>query len=147
MTPFQKVVDSLDFQFKRLDFIVEETENFAFENIDYDDRQVIKTLDSLCYRFAKIQDIMGQKLFPTILKLLGEYQNNMAQIDMVHRLERLELITHSFLWQELIMLRNRITHDYPQNKSEISQNLQQAIKAYKTMKQIYSNIKQRGQNV
>ncbi len=35
-----------------------------------------ETIDAFIFRFSKMQDVMGEKLFPAILNVLGEEYRN-----------------------------------------------------------------------
>jgi len=80
---------------------------------DLDDTEVVKTIDSFIYRFTKIQDKMGEKLFPAILNEFQEYKPNMPLIDVLNKLEKFELIDNVDMWIDFRKLRNNLTHDYP----------------------------------
>jgi len=55
-------------------------------------KQEVQALDQYLFRFSKLQDTMGDKLFKLIV---AQYQQNTEQltfIDMLNKLERLEYI-------------------------------------------------------
>ena len=58
----------------------------------YKNKERIKTIDAFIFRFIKLQDFMGDKLFKALIKRLGEFQDNMSLIDVLDKLEKLELI-------------------------------------------------------
>ncbi len=57
-------------------------------------------LDQYLYRFAKLQDAMGERLFLTSLSLLGETFGDRPFIDALNRLEALKLIPSRGWWQQ-----------------------------------------------
>ena len=67
----------------------------------------------LVSRFAKLQDFMGHKLFDLLLQQEQEYDQNLSLLDKLHKLERLGIISHSTLWQDMRQMRNHATHEYP----------------------------------
>jgi len=75
-------------------------------------------LDQLLYRFAKLQDAMGERVLVDGLCLLGEDFQGKPFIDALNRLEALELIPSRVWWQELRELRNQIAHEYPDRRAE-----------------------------
>jgi len=81
-----------------------------FENLTDDD---ITYLDQLIYRFMKLQDAMGEKLFPLTLSLLGEQVESKPFIDILNRLEKLNLIPSRIEWSVWRELRNDLAHEYP----------------------------------
>ena len=72
-------------------------------------------LDQLIFRFAKLQDSMGGKLFPAILENLGEETKGLPFIDRLGKLEELEIISSAEDWMLLRETRNVVTHEYPFN--------------------------------
>lgn len=62
----------------------------------------ITLIDQMVYRFTKLQDTMGSKLFPQTLKSLGEDYSYKPFLDILNRLEKLGLISDHKQW---IMMR------------------------------------------
>ena len=77
---------------------------------DFNDTEKVKTIDSFIYRFIKIQDRMGEKLFPAVLQALMEYEESMPFIDILNRLEKLKLLPSADEWIDFRNLRNTLTH-------------------------------------
>ena len=75
-------------------------------------------LDQYLYRFAKLQDAMGERLFLTGLSLLGEEYANRPFIDALNRLETLAWISSREWWQQQREYRNQIAHEYPERRVE-----------------------------
>jgi hypothetical protein len=75
-------------------------------------------IDQLIFRFLKLQDTMGDKLFPSFLELIGEESKRMTFIDKLNRLEELELL-YKNEWMELRKDRNEIAHEYSFNQDEV----------------------------
>ncbi len=71
-------------------------------------------LDQFIFRFTKLQNTMGEKLFHTLLQLLEEDYSNKPFIDTLNRLEKLELISTD-KWLLLRQVRNNISHEYENN--------------------------------
>ncbi len=78
-------------------------------------------LELMTNRFAKLQDAIGAKVFPSLLKLLQEYQPEESFLDRLHKLERLNIIESTVLWNRFCEVCNSIAHDYPET-SEITVN-------------------------
>ncbi len=93
-----------------------------------EDPEKVETIDSFIFRFSKLQDSIGQKLFPLTLEFLGEEVRSKPFIDILNRLEQLELIESAEKWKELRELRNPLTHTYPWEKEELIENLKLALK-------------------
>lgn len=75
-------------------------------------------LDQFLYRFSKLQDAMGERLFVDGLLLLGEDFRDKPFIDALNRLEALALIPGRAWWQEVRELRNQVAHEYPDRRDE-----------------------------
>lgn len=73
-------------------------------------------LETLIYRFSKLQDFIGTKLIDAFLIKKGEYLESMSMIDKVNKLERLQVIDSAENWHKLRQLRNHIAHEYPDHQ-------------------------------
>jgi hypothetical protein len=72
-----------------------------------------KRIDLLLFRYMRLQDALGGRLFPALLEAGSEEPVESAFIDKLHALERLGVIDSSEAWMELRALRNQMAHDYP----------------------------------
>lgn len=106
-----------------------------FENFEK-----IKTMDSFIYRFIKLQDMMGDKLFRVFLDKFGEYKDNMSLVDVLDRLEKLEIIDDGSKWMEYRKIRNRLTHEYPNNEAEVIEGIKVAMDIFDDIECIFLNI-------
>lgn len=75
-------------------------------------------IDQLIYRFSKLQDIMGRRVFIEILQMLSEETDGLPFIDILNKLEKLKIIDSSKTWLRLRQARNTVTHEYPTMISE-----------------------------
>jgi len=87
------------------------------EYINFDDI-TMSFIDQMIFRFSKLQDTMGDKLFPSLLELMGEEVKNKSFIDRLNRLEELEILSKDE-WMELRKDRNEIAHEYSFNLDEV----------------------------
>jgi hypothetical protein len=78
------------------------------------DREKMRILDQILFRFTKLQDAMGSRLVPATLDALSEPFEEWPMIDRLNRLERLGYIRVDdwLRWRET---RNRLAHEYPEN--------------------------------
>ena len=90
----------------------------------------IAWLDMLTTRLGKLQDIIGSKIFPLILDILGE--NDLSLTDRLNKLEKLHIIQNAHWWMELREIRNQITLDYPDSYDLLSTHLFPYAKALLT---------------
>ena len=83
----------------------------------------ISILDQMLFRFTKLQDTLGERVFPLILELANEPVKKMSFIDRLNRLEELEVLDKSE-WVSLRANRNEIAHEYSYNEEDIVENIQ-----------------------
>jgi len=76
------------------------------------DRDKVRLVDQLLFRFIKLQDAVGERLVPATLAVLNEPFQDWAMRDRLNRLEKLGYLdVDSWLaWREV---RNRLAHEYP----------------------------------
>ena len=96
-------------------------------------------IDQMVYRFSKLQDTMGEKIFPSLLTLLGESVKNKPFIDRLNRLEELELLEMQ-TWMHLRKVRNDISLEYSFNLQEVVDNLNDIFTLSETLIEIYEEI-------
>ncbi|RZD17334.1 MAG: hypothetical protein EVJ46_03645 [Candidatus Acididesulfobacter guangdongensis] len=91
-----------------------------FGSLSEDDKEHI---DQLIFRYSKLQDSMGEKLFPSILKNLKEDYEHKPLRDIIDRLEKLEIIERADDWEELRKSRNFLSHEYSTEENELVINI------------------------
>jgi uncharacterized protein with HEPN domain len=106
----------------------------------FEDFEKIKTIDTFIYRFIKLQDIIGEKLFKVFLDEIGEYKDNMSLLDIVDKLEKFEIIHSAYSWMEYRKLRNKLTHEYPNNEEDVIDGIILAMDAFSKIECIVENI-------
>ena len=117
-------------------------EFFPLDEVGYENLSPtqISYCDQLIYRFSKLQDTIGNKLFRNILEGLGENHEEMAFIDVLSRLEKLQIIESQVEWLQLRELRNSVTHEYPFNSDEIIEGLNTLIDKSEYLSEIWQKI-------
>jgi len=75
----------------------------------------VSFLDQMIYRFSKLQDTIGNRVFKTLLDFLGEESETMAFKDILLRLEKLRILPSANEWLELREIRNLVSHEYPED--------------------------------
>lgn len=126
--------------FNRAKDNVEDIKKFPVNITIYEDKEKIKTIDAFIFRFIKLQDFMGDKLFKDILKIVGEYKDNMSLIDILDKLEKLEIIKDADHWINYRAIRNKLTHEYPDNQEEVIEGINLAIIYFEEISQVLNNI-------
>lgn len=97
-------------------------------------------IDQMIFRFTKLQDTIGEKIFPGILELLGEDIKSKSFIDRLNRLEELELVNKN-QWLRLRKDRNEIAHEYSFNQEEVIDSINLIYDLSEEIFAIYHKIK------
>jgi len=91
-----------------------------FDLLNEDDKEHI---DQLIFRYTKLQDAIGERVFPYILKNLKEDIERKSFRDLLNRLEKLEIIESADMWDELRKGRNILSHEYSSKENELVDNI------------------------
>jgi len=102
----------------------------------------VQALDQFLFRFAKLQDAMGQKLFKNILLYLGESIEGKPFIDILNLMEKLYLIDNITAWRELREDRNELAHNYEDEPEIMSATINNLYNKKGILKDIYLKIKE-----
>lgn len=113
---------------------------FTPERLAQIDSATLRVLDQFNIRFAKLQDVIGSKIFPAVLEKLAENPRSMAFIDRLSRLETLGFIASADVWLELREQRNRLSHDYPDNPAILASELNAALEAASVLLLYWHNL-------
>lgn len=100
------------------------------------DKHKRRLLDQFAYRYTRLQDDMGMRLFPAALKALAEDVAAMPVLDRLNRLEQLGWLPSAEEWQELRRIRNEFTHEYPEPAENRRERLELALQSAKRLPQI-----------
>ncbi|MDM7274250.1 hypothetical protein [Sulfurihydrogenibium azorense] len=143
MKDIRIVLQEIDKHKERLEYAKSKIEKWQLTQEILDDPEIVETIDSFIFRFSKMQDSMGEKLFPLILETLGEETRNKPFIDILNKLEKLEFIPSADEWKKLRNLRNSLTHTYPWEKEILLEEIKEALKYSDEMVKIYIQIKEK----
>jgi len=91
-------------------------------NIEYSEM-----LDAFVSRFGRLQDTLGDKLLPALLRVGLEPTG--SQLDNLLRAEKIGWIESSEQWVEIRTLRNRLVHEYMDSAENLLQALNTALKS------------------
>ena len=97
-------------------------------------------IDQLNFRFSKLQDTMGESIFRFILIMSKENIKKMTFIDILNRLEELEILNKNE-WLELREIRNEIAHEYSFNQEEVVDNINMIYHQTDKLVDIYKMVK------
>ena len=106
----------------------------------FENNEKRRVVDSFIFRFTKIQDLIGEKLFKEILDKVGEFRRNMSFTDILDKAEKLEIIDSADKWSNFRELRNSLSHEYPSNEAEIIKDIKLALDYFMDISRAYENI-------
>ena len=102
----------------------------------------VEPIDQFLFRFAKLQDVVGQKLFKTVLIFLDEDIEGKPFIDILNLMEKLGLLESAYTWRELRDDRNELAHNYEDDSEAMSETINKLYEKKDLLIEIYQNIKQ-----
>lgn len=85
------------------------------------DVDLAERVEAFVGRFGRLQDTLGDKLLPVLLKALGE--KTASAIDNLDRAERLGIIRSADDWMTIRELRNQMVHEYVEDLAVLSNAL------------------------
>ena len=105
---------------------------------DYD----IKNIDQYLFRFSKLQDTIGNKLFKAVV---GNYVENIEELtflDILNKLEKIGIIDSAEEWNLLRTIRNDISHQYDDSPAQMAEALNNILAQKDVIIEIYHNLKE-----
>lgn len=141
----EKVFYECDKHILRINSAVKKMSNFMpldkdrYENLTDEE---VEPIDQFLFRFAKLQDAMGQKLFKTVLIFLDEDVEGKPFIDILNLMEKLSLLESAYIWRELRDDRNELAHNYEDEPEAMSETINKLYEKKDILIDIYQNIKQ-----
>ena len=102
----------------------------------------IGNIDQLVFRFTKLQDELGNNTFRFLLDVLKEDHIGKPFRDILHTLERLQIIDSSDTWLSLRELRNDLAHEYPTMIDETIDKLNYLVLQLPLIENILKTIEQ-----
>jgi len=110
--------------------------------IDFNDIHTRRLINSFLFTFSKLQDLIGAKLFKDVLYELKEIETkHIPMLDVLHKLEQLNMIENASHWDILREIRNELTHEYELSYENRIENIKKAIWGYEELLKTYNNIK------
>jgi len=101
----------------------------------------VKNIDQFLFRFSKMKDTIGDKIFKIILEDYNPDFQKLSFLDFLHELEKREIIASAQDWIILRKVRNNIAHQYDDEPEEMSQAINDIFAQFITLKQIFENLK------
>lgn len=108
-----------------------------YENLENEE---VIYIDQFLYRFAKLQDAIGQKLIKSLYEVLGEGAENNSFRDVFDKLEQIGIIENYEEWNSLREIRNELSHEYGDDIKESATKLNMIYKMDKTLIKYFNDI-------
>ncbi len=102
------------------------------------EEELSERLEAFVSRFGRMQDTLGDKLLPSLLRLLVE--NPGSVLDNLNRAEKLGLLTSVVDWRNARNLRNQLIHEYMDDAEEFALALTNAHAAVHLLVSAYNAI-------
>lgn len=130
---------------ERVQIAVSELERFDLLPLDLGslreiekNNQLMAFTDQLIYRFSKLQDAMGAKLFKALLLYKGE-NTEAPFLDILNRLEKINVLNVEE-WFEYRDLRNEISHNYDNKEITVIAVINAIYRSRERLNTILANI-------
>lgn len=88
------------------------------------EEDLAERLDAFVSRFGRMQDTLGDKLIPSLLRLLAEKPG--SALDNLNRAEKLGLLSSVVEWLDVRNLRNKLIHEYMVDAEDFAMALNRA---------------------
>jgi len=122
---------------KHIELIEESLEVLKTPIVDYESLSQLEkfALNALIFRFSKLQDLIGAKIFRSFLEYSGFSTEGVSYFDILKEMEK-EGIIDIDSWSELRELRNTIAHEYPEENDEMVESINLFIDRSHTLVEI-----------
>ena len=98
----------------------------------------ITLIDTLIYRFSKLQDLLGEKIFRTIIILDKEKAEAMR--DVINKMEKKYIIESTVTWDAIRKVRNDVVHQYVPKGKKAAETLNNIVFYTPDLLEILVNI-------
>jgi len=92
-------------------------------------------IDAFVARFGRLQDHLGDKLTPELLRQMLETPKTV--LDNLNKMEKLGLLSSMMDWAEARNLRNRLVHEYVDSSKEFAEAINRALELVPLLVQTY----------
>ena len=100
----------------------------------------VEHIDQYLFRFAKLQDAIGKRFFKAIFVSLEEDIEDISFIDLLNRLEKLNILDSTEQWLELRKIRNVLSHTYEDEPEEMSIAINDIFDKKEAIEKIYKQL-------
>lgn len=120
---------------------MDEDQPLTEQKLKDDANDIVGKIDQLIYRFTKLQDSMGTRLYPSLYTILEENNKIIPFLDILNRLEKLDIIPSVSDWQFFRNLRNNLAHDYPESVGKTIETLNLLITEVEKLMSMFNQAK------
>lgn len=144
---YNKLTETLaicDLHYSRMEFVYGSIQKYfplTETNFGQISQIEMALFDQLIYRFSKLQDSMGSRLFKQLLEALEEEISGLPFIDILYKLEKLNLLDNAKDWIILRQTRNTVSHEYPFYKEVQIEELNLLPEEIDRLKNIWIKLK------
>lgn len=145
----QKYFNECDKHLQRIDEAYSDIKEFIpltvqkYQNLD---KNEVQAIDQYLYRFSKLQDTIGQKIFKMIIEIYEMQSEILPFIDILNKLEKLDFLDNKKEWLNLREKRNKIAHQYDDEPYEMTEAINDILNQKEILKSIYLKIKQKSES-
>ncbi|SFC37402.1 hypothetical protein SAMN05660443_2402 [Marinospirillum celere] len=107
------------------------------DNLEQDPELALK-IEAFTSRFCRLQDTLGDKLLPALLKALGEPAQ--ALLINLNKAEKYGWLDSAETWMQLRQLRNQMIHEYIEDTSTLLAALTTAAEKQKELNRFADNL-------
>ena len=106
----------------------------------------VQDIDQYLYRFSKLQDTLGQKIFKLVLNIYEPSQESIPFLDLLNKLEKLNFLDNTKEWINLRDKRNKIAHQYDDEPFEMTQAINDILNQKDILKSVYMKVKKQSES-
>jgi hypothetical protein len=144
LNKIQKTIQECLLHEKRMDYALSKMQRglpLTEESYGCLQEEQIQALDQFLYRFSKMQDAIGQRLYPAVLEFLEEPFKEMSFLDRLNRLEQLHVIESKENWLMLRNIRNSLAHEYEDDPLKMCQAINQVHQSYPLLIKFFEGVR------
>lgn len=146
----QKYFDECDKHIQRINDAYGDMQSFMplsskkYQNLTKDE---VQDIDQYLFRFSKLQDTMGDKIFKVIIHKYEQSDAPISFVDILNKLEKYGFIDDAKEWINLRKIRNIIAHQYDDEPAEMAEAINNIVYQKKIIEEIYFGVKDRCKEV
>jgi predicted nucleotidyltransferase len=140
----EKILKECDKHLQRINEAYSDMTHFMLLNaVKYENlsKQEVQAIDQYLFRFSKLQDAMGEKLFKLFLARFEENIEKLPFLDVLNKIEKQLDMAFTNEWQNLRKIRNQLAHEYEEDAIEMSNMINLIYAKKEVIERIFLAIK------